>query len=1006
MEKKTYNQLDKRTAEEIRKKIRELSVSYTPEWSFSTENPDAGSVIAMIFANQMQDNIKKFNLVLEKYRTELVNLFGISLLPAQPASAVVVMEAAVDGIAVPKGTKLIAEAEGEKEQLIFETMQEVYVSNAKLCDFLEISEKNGKFIQHFGRKIPMPVLENGLEEEKNEEEQSQSLPYPISLFGCTKPGPFTNALVFYHSFFFDTKEEEFSVCFQGSQPSDYYAEQFTNPQEFGFYYLAAGGFMPFEQVGKKNEKIVLKKEQECKKLEDRGKQYSVLILEKKKPARKGLAVNDIFLYSSGGSAPADFISDGDREFDLEQTAIFGEELAVYQECYLGQDRIFSKQGAFVTLTFVLSFGIREFTAVSQLEEDLRVMKRRPQGVRFAVPDCWAQKVSVEYYNGMGYKRLACSKELEGLFSSEENSGICKIRFPVPDDWQPDEAGAYEGRCLRIRLLQADFCYMRPGRHHFPVLNHVRFSYDYQGSHVRPERIVQVQGTKKEDVTADLSEGKMVTVFPEFPYSGESILLGFDKKFAGAPASLFFVLQNSSALKGVLTSYEYSTVQGFQPLQVIDHTRHFSSSGTLKFIPPSDMAPYPVEGRSRYWIKIRKKEESWKEPQKFFPVLEQIYCNAVEAENRETREMEEYFIDAPMPNMSFPLHVGNILCAEVWVEEKEQLSTEQMKQMLSDCPEKVRAEYNLSGETEAFYVLWEETESFQSSKPTDRHYRIDRMNQRLLFGDGVTVKIPQAVKNAAFQVILTCCDGELGNVKADTIRSSLTNQMFLSSIRNPFSGYGGENLETPEKALIRGSNYLSAGKRVVSEMDFLREVKAFSDQAAQVRCVLNRLKTGEEAEGSVSIVILMKDYQKGSYSFWDLQGRLKQHLLKHCEVTYSDENVQITEPLFVKISIQVWAVFHDRDQVMETKSKILAAITRFLDPLSGGQTNGWEIGRLPRENQIRMLLGSIRSGAFIKHYTVTANYTDQAGTHETDLKSLEGNPFVLCVNGTHEVHIAG
>ena len=42
--------LDKRTIEDICAEIKALAGTYTPEWNFSLERPDTGSVLAYIFA--------------------------------------------------------------------------------------------------------------------------------------------------------------------------------------------------------------------------------------------------------------------------------------------------------------------------------------------------------------------------------------------------------------------------------------------------------------------------------------------------------------------------------------------------------------------------------------------------------------------------------------------------------------------------------------------------------------------------------------------------------------------------------------------------------------------------------------------------------------------------------------------------------------------------------------------------------------------------------------------
>ena len=78
-------QLDSRSVQDLRGEIRRLAASYTPEWAFSDVNPDVGSVVGLIFANQMEENIRRMNLVMEKYHTEFVNMLNLSLRPAYPA---------------------------------------------------------------------------------------------------------------------------------------------------------------------------------------------------------------------------------------------------------------------------------------------------------------------------------------------------------------------------------------------------------------------------------------------------------------------------------------------------------------------------------------------------------------------------------------------------------------------------------------------------------------------------------------------------------------------------------------------------------------------------------------------------------------------------------------------------------------------------------------------------------------------------------------------------------
>lgn len=45
--------------EKLLEEIQRLAASYLPEWRFRTDDADIGSVIALIFAGQMEDVIKQ-----------------------------------------------------------------------------------------------------------------------------------------------------------------------------------------------------------------------------------------------------------------------------------------------------------------------------------------------------------------------------------------------------------------------------------------------------------------------------------------------------------------------------------------------------------------------------------------------------------------------------------------------------------------------------------------------------------------------------------------------------------------------------------------------------------------------------------------------------------------------------------------------------------------------------------------------------------------------------------
>ena len=84
-------------------------------------------------------------------------------------------------------------------------------------------------------------------------------------------------------------------------------------------------------------------------------------------------------------------------------------------------------------------------------------------------------------------------------------------------------------------------------------------------------------------------------------------------------------------------------------------------------------------------------------------MQQIVPNGVTAYNIETLEEEEYYLDEMQTELVFPLQADGILNAEVWVNEIQEFSVEEMEKLLLEEPERVRAERNYLGGISEFFV---------------------------------------------------------------------------------------------------------------------------------------------------------------------------------------------------------------------------------------------------------------------------------------------------------------
>lgn len=1001
--------LDPRTQADLCDRLEELALSYTPEWRFDRRDPDVGSALAMIYAGQMAENIRRLNQLPEKYHTEFVNLMGLTLKPAYPASGVVIAEllrGTVPGVALPRGSRLMADGE-DGTPILFETAGDVYLTNARITDVLSLSGARGRILPLLGG--PKAVVLTPEPAEPAEEETAAYLPEgeepqspaPFALFDYEEPGIEKNALLLYHRSVFGAEAGtpvRISVTTPEGKPL---ASALADGESWRWSYYDGTGLHPFDSVQEQDGSVLLRREGGSAPLRLDGTDYHLICLEAVGSVSAAVTVGDIRAASEGEDADPEMILHNGEPLEAAECLPFGDTASLFDECYFCDDRVFSQQGAEITLSFRLASRKKLLRLTPQQESDeLKIIKRKPRAVQYDTASTAPERVALEYFNGQAWRRLPCSSEWSALFDGS-SSGEFQIRFRCPEDWTPVPVNGYTGRSLRFRVTQADNCYLLPCEHTMPLLENVKLAYAYTGQWKQPQRVRTVCGTVTEDRTRALLDGEPLTAFAPLPYPAASLYLGFDRHPEGAPVSMLFDVEENVHFHMEPVQYEYSTRTGFRRMKVIDGTDCFSGSGTVLFMPPSDFAPLEVEGVRRWWLRLCGGENA---VEGYHAAVRSVRLNAVDIRNRQTLAEESFYVDTAVPNLTFPLSAGNILSAEVFVNETGQLSRRQMRQMLEEQPQNVRAEYDLLGEITAFFVRWTEVDTFDRSSPGDRNYMIDRVKNLLVFGDGVHVRIPQARRETAVLVRAVSCDGARGNVPTGAVNRFFGNVMYVQSVSNPVATYAGSDLEDLDGARRRGADLLSGRGRLISEQDFVRAVKAFSGTVEKVKCAAGRGIDGEHDPSLITIAVMTRDYNEGAYAFNNIREPLRRQLLERCEATLAPECLILSEPVYVEISVSVWVKADDAARAFDVQNLILDSVRDFLDPLPRPGHSGWEIGSLPSEGQMKMLLQSLRFQGRVGRMIAVARYVDRRGVHETGLDRMPDMPFAIGVSGEHHVYI--
>ncbi len=1028
--------LDKRTKVELQNELRRLAASFTPEWQFDTQNPDIGSVIGLIFTGQMGDNIARMNQVLGKYHTEFVNMLALSLLPAYPATGMAIIDlipGAVPGLDVARGTQLLSYNEDGSEPIVFETGADVHITGARMREIFMASSGAGKLIPLKGNftqqsleqaaGIVLPAEDSEALEETEEpatpatllvteestweEELSQApgfVPEPLPFFQFSAQGIQQNALFMYHETVFSTAAgADILLRFSSTSGSDL-SNQLANPALYKWqYYNAKEGLIPFAEVRAEEGILHLSRTQEADRVSLLGKQYALVCVQALEPVTQLVQADTIVVASRCDELPAQFVSSNGQDLSPARFMPFGDSVSLFDECYIGHDEVFAQQGATIQLTFRLSSQEKLVTMTpEQKEAELKVIKRRTSFVPFVTVDTAPEKVSFEYYSGAGWRRLQMYHDCSDVFNGT-HGGTFTLSFLCPADWEPMAVG-FEGRSIRIRVTQADNCYLQPCRHHMPLIENLCLSYSYQDNWRPPQRIRRLCGTAITDLTTELTEKKPLGIFAPLPYAEDAVYLGFDQKIESGPVSIFFEMEHSGQFTAPPIRFEYSTAGGFVPLKnVVDNTQNLSRTGTVVFLPPAGFAPYTFEGKRRWWLRLVDASGSWSGAPRVASVVRQILPNAVPIQNTETMDEEYFYLEAATPGMSFPLSAQRILSAEVFVNEYGQLRTADMQALLEQHPEDVRAEYNLLGEIVSFYMRWEETENFDDSSGYARHYVIDRMNGRICFGDGIQAALPAVRDEVAFTVQCTCCNGQAGNLPAGAINSFYGNVLYVDRVYNPSPTSAGSDLESLERAHNRGANIISSKNRLVSEGDFVREVLACSDSIHKVRCVIGQDPHGKKQDKLVSLTVLLKEYQNNAQAFDGLRKHIYNRLLARCEATLNESSLSLYPPTFVTLTVDAYGVTHQKEERFALRAAYKQKLTEYIDPVLGNQGTGWNIGVFPTRANIAQMLYALHTELSIQHFTATIQYTDQTGIHECELDKMPISPFMLAVSGPHQLH---
>lgn len=230
--------------------------------------------------------------------------------------------------------------------------------------------------------------------------------------------------------------------------------------------------------------------------------------------------------------------------------------------------------------------------------------------------------------------------------------------------------------------------------------------------------------------------------------------------------------------------------------------------------------------------------------------------------------------------------------------------------------------------------------------------------------------------------------------------------FVSDIKNPDLLFGGSGEETVSNCIRRNAAMLRHGNRAVSPGDYEQLIYAASDRVERVACFGGYAADGTRRSGTVTLVVLQKNYLGEQRYFYKLREHLRACLKGRISpVLEKNGGPDIIAPWFVTIDVSAFLYVSDHSRVIPAKAEAQKALFKYLDPVNGGNGGmGWEYGELPGYDQISHMLLRIPDVRYVRQVCLITWLDKGGGPVETEWEKLRFLPWVLPVSGTHKLQI--
>jgi hypothetical protein len=504
--------------------------------------------------------------------------------------------------------------------------------------------------------------------------------------------------------------------------------------------------------------------------------------------------------------------------------------------------------------------------------------------------------------------------------------------------------------------------------------------------------------------------------PELSFQSEvetrsSLLLGFDRAFEPVLTTLylqvFLPASPDPALFGTAPTprnppvvvWEYWNGNAWLALVVEDGTLNLARSGLVRFEPPVDAARLTQYGRKLFWLRARAVDLTFSP----MPQVGRVLVNTMWASNAHTSTLEVIGSSNGARDQRFTLAQRPVLAGQrIEVGEPESPPPGELELLHAEEGDDVITPDPVAGVT---WVRWHEVADFWASGPRDRHYTIDAETGEVTFGNGSAGLIPpigvQNLRAASYRA----GGGAAGNVAAGTVTQLLTTVALVDGVTNAEPAVGGAPVEPEARLLARAARAVRHGGRAVTAQDFSDLALESSGAVARAVTLTPSFSPISEGggpqtapgdlsrDGQVIVVIVPADVHAGAAPSGDLCAEVEDYLRARCA---PDAQVTVIGPSWVATDVTIELAPTSVEASDDAVAAAREAVTRLLDPLTGGDGAGWDFGRCPRESDFVASLAGLPGIDHVSAISVTCTpaFKDTNPANELLIDELSLYPRLL------------